>query len=83
MARSGSGRQRIWWVLVRWEGLGHALIGLLFLAPWLGAAVGAISGAIAAKMSDFGVHDNFIKEVGNSIQPGNSALFLLVREATV
>jgi len=59
------------------------LIGLLFLAPWLGAAVGAISGAIAGKMSDFGIDDNFIKEVGNSIQPGNSALFLLVIEATM
>jgi uncharacterized membrane protein len=59
------------------------LVGLLFLAPWLGAAVGAISGAIVGKMSDYGIDDNFIKEVGNSIQPGNSALFLLVREATV
>jgi uncharacterized membrane protein len=59
------------------------LIGLLFLAPWLGAAVGAISGAIAGKMSDFGVDDNFIGEVGNSIQPGNFALFLLVVEATM
>lgn len=58
-------------------------IGLLFFAPWLGLAVGAITGAISGKMADIGVDDNFIKEVGQTIQPGNSALFLLVRSATV
>lgn len=59
------------------------LIGLLFLAPWLGMAVGAASGAIAGKMTDLGINDKFIKDVGSSINPGNSAIFLLVREATV
>jgi uncharacterized membrane protein len=59
------------------------LIGLLFLAPWLGAAVGAVSGALVGKMTDLGIDDNFIKEVGQQIQPGHSALFVLVREATV
>jgi uncharacterized membrane protein len=58
------------------------LIGLLFFAPWLGLAVGAITGAIAGKASDVGVDDKFIKEVGESIEPGHSALFLLVVEAT-
>lgn len=58
-------------------------IGLLFFAPWLGLAVGAITGAISGKMADIGVDDAFIKEVGQTIQPGNSALFLLVRSATV
>jgi uncharacterized membrane protein len=59
------------------------LIGLLFLAPWLGAAVGALSGALVGKMTDLGIDDNFIKGVGQQIEPGHSALFLLVREATV
>jgi len=58
------------------------LIGLLFWAPWLGLAIGAVTGAIAGKMSDVGVDDKFIKEVGDSIEPGNSALFLLVVDAT-
>jgi uncharacterized membrane protein len=58
------------------------LIGLLFFMPWMGLAVGAISGALAGKFSDIGVDDSFIKEVGAAIEPGNSALFLLVREAT-
>jgi uncharacterized membrane protein len=58
------------------------LIGLLFWAPWLGLAIGAASGAIAGKLSDTGVDDNFIKEVGETIEPGHSALFLLVEDWT-
>jgi len=58
------------------------LIGLLFWAPWLGLAVGAATGAVAGGLSDVGVDDKFIKEVGETIDPGNSALFLLVREVT-
>ena len=58
------------------------LIGLLFFMPWLGLAVGAVTGALAGKFADIGVDDKFIKEVGQKIQPGNSALFLLVRSAT-
>lgn len=58
------------------------LIGLLFWAPWLGLAIGAISGAVAGKFSDIGIDDDFIKEVGATIEPGNSALFLLVADAT-
>jgi uncharacterized membrane protein len=58
------------------------LIGLLFFAPWLGLAVGAVTGALAGKFTDIGVDDRFIKEVGATIQPGNSALFLLVEDVT-
>jgi uncharacterized membrane protein len=57
------------------------LIGLLFLAPWLGLAIGAATGGLAGKFHDMGVDDNFIKEVGAAIEPGNSAIFLLVRQA--
>ena len=59
------------------------LIGLLFLAPWLGLAVGAVTGGLAGKFHDIGIDDNFIKEVGGAINPGNSAIFLLVRQAVV
>jgi len=58
------------------------LIGLLFWAPWLGLAIGAITGAIAGAASDIGIDDKFIKEVGSTIEPGHSALFLLVRQVT-
>ena len=58
------------------------LIGLLFWAPWLGLAIGAVTGAVAGGLTDIGVDDKFIKEVGNQIEPGHSALFILVRKAT-
>src|SRR6478609_8224112 len=40
------------------------LIGLLFLAPLFGMAIGAASGAAAGAFSDSGVDDNFMKELG-------------------
>ena len=58
------------------------LIGLLFFAPWLGLAIGAVTGALAGSLTDIGVDDKFIQEVGNSIEPGYSALFILVRKVT-
>ena len=58
------------------------LIGLLFWAPWLGMAIGAASGALGGALRDYGVDDGFIKEVGSTIEPGNSALFLLVNSWT-
>jgi uncharacterized membrane protein len=58
------------------------LIGLLFWMPWLGLAMGAITGAIAGKFSDIGIDDQFIKSVGSEIQPGSSAIFLMVAGAT-
>lgn len=58
------------------------LIGIIFWMPWLGAVIGALSGAISGHFSDIGVDDGFIKEVGDTIEPGHSALFLFVKEAT-
>jgi uncharacterized membrane protein len=58
------------------------LIGIIFWMPWLGLAIGAASGALGGHFSDIGVDDKFIKEVGNTIEPGHSALFLLVISAT-
>ena len=59
------------------------LFGLLFFIPILGLAVGAAMGAIAGTMSDVGIDDKFIKQVGESITPGTSALFLLTSHAVL
>ena len=53
------------------------LIGLLFLAPLVGMAVGAASGAVAGKMTDTGVNDKFMKDLGAKLQPGHAALIAL------
>lgn len=58
------------------------LIGMLFLNPLLGMAVGAGAGALSGKLSDIGIDDTFMKELGESFQPGTSAIFVLVRKAT-
>ena len=54
-------------------------IGLLFLAPLLGMAIGAASGAAAGKVTDAGVNDNFMKELGEKVAPGGAALIYLGR----
>ncbi len=53
------------------------LIGLLFLAPLVGMAIGAASGALAGKLTDTGVNDKFMKELGAKLQPGKAALIAL------
>ena len=58
------------------------LVGLLFLNPLVGAAVGAGSGALAGYLTDYGINDAFMRDVGQKLQPGGSAVFLLVREMT-
>jgi uncharacterized membrane protein len=58
------------------------LIGMIFLNPLLGAAIGAGAGALSGKLSDVGIDDQFIKELGETITPGTSALFVLVRKST-
>lgn len=63
-------------------GFWGTLVGLLFLNPLVGAAVGAGSGALAGYLTDYGINDNFMREIGQKVSPGGSALFLLVREMT-
>jgi len=58
------------------------LIGLLFLAPLLGMAVGAASGAITGKLTDVGVDDSFLKELGEKLEPGMAAVIVLVHRST-
>jgi uncharacterized membrane protein len=59
-----------------------ALIGLLFLNPLVGAALGAAAGAAGGALTDIGIDDDFMKKVAEVLQPGNAALFLLVRKMT-
>jgi uncharacterized membrane protein len=58
------------------------LIGLLFTNPLLGAAMGASTGALRGKFTDIGINDQFMKDLGATLTPGTSALFLLVRKST-
>lgn len=63
-------------------GFWGTLIGLIFLNPLLGAAVGAGAGAVSGATTDIGINNNFMKGLADSFKPGCSALFVLVRKAT-
>jgi len=58
------------------------LIGMLFLSPLAGFAIGAGSGALSGKLSDIGINDQFMKDLGATLLAGTSALFVLVRKST-
>jgi uncharacterized membrane protein len=67
-----------------WGGMFGTLVGLVFLNPLLGlvsgAALGAGSGALSGKLADYGINDDFIRSVGQTLRPNTSALFVLVRK---
>jgi uncharacterized membrane protein len=69
-----------------WGAMWGTLIGVLFLNPLAGllsgAAFGAGAGALSGALSDYGIDDEFIRSLGATIQPGSSALFVLVRRVT-
>lgn len=58
------------------------LIGMLFLNPLAGFAIGAGSGALSGKLSDIGINDQFMKDLGATLASESSALFVLVRKST-
>jgi len=58
------------------------LIGVIFLNPLLGVAMGAGAGALSGAMTDLGINDQFMKDLGNSLPEGGSAVFVLVRKVT-
>ncbi|MFN7229722.1 MAG: DUF1269 domain-containing protein [Synechococcaceae cyanobacterium] len=62
-------------------GFWGTLVGLLFLNPLLGAAVGAGVGAASGALSDLGIDDGFLREVGDTLPQGSAALCVLAREA--
>lgn len=63
-----------------------ALAGLLLLNPLAGMAVGGLAGAgfgaLSGSLSDYGINDEFIKNLGKTIPKGSSALFMLIRRST-
>jgi uncharacterized membrane protein len=60
------------------------LVGLLFLNPLAGFAVGGLigagTGALSGSLIDYGIDDKFIRSLAETLQPNSSALFMLVRK---
>jgi uncharacterized membrane protein len=63
-----------------------AIVGLLFLNPLAGMALGGIAGAsmgaLSGHLTDYGIRDDFIRKLGETIPEGSSALFVLFKKAT-
>ena len=60
-------------------GLG-LLLGTVFF-PLGGLVLGLAGGALVGKAMDLGVDGKFVKDVGEKIEPGTSALFILAHDA--
>ena len=58
------------------------LFGILFFVPIFGMAVGAGLGALFGKLEKTGVDREFQEQVRDMLQPGTSALFLVVEKVT-
>ena len=63
-----------------------ALAGLLVLNPLAGMAAGGLAGAgfgaLSGSLADYGINDDFIKQLGKELGENSSALFVLVKSAT-
>lgn len=58
------------------------LFGLLFFIPVFGIAIGAGLGALMGKITKSGIDKEFQDQVRGMLQPGTSALFLMVDKVT-
>ena len=60
---------------------GASLAVTLTAGTLSGAAIGATAGVVGAEAEkeDYGISDDFVHEVGNLVQPGDSAIFALLR----
>lgn len=63
-------------------GFWGTLVGMLFLNPLFGFAIGAGAGAISGALSDVGIDDNVMKKLAETLQPGTAALCVLIRQMT-
>ena len=60
------------------------LVGMLFLNPLAGFAVGGLigagTGALSGSLVDYDIDDDFIRPLASTLKPDSSALFVLIRK---
>jgi uncharacterized membrane protein len=67
---------------VTWGMLWGALFGLLFFVPVFGLAIGGAFGALFGAIEKVGIDKQFQQQVRDMLQPGTSALFMIVDKVT-
>jgi uncharacterized membrane protein len=65
-----------------WGGFWGLLFGLLFFIPFAGLAIGAGLGALFGHMGEKGIDKAFQEQVREYLQPGTSALFMVIEQVT-
>jgi len=65
-----------------WGGFWGLLFGLLFFIPFAGWALGAGMGALFGHLGSKAIDKEFQEQVRNHLQPGTSALFMVIEQAT-
>jgi uncharacterized membrane protein len=62
--------------------VGAVIGGILgFAFPLAGMAIGAAAGALVGRLADTGVSDTFVSEVKETLRPGRSAVFLVIKQS--
>jgi uncharacterized membrane protein len=57
------------------------ILGMMVLNPLFGSVAGAAVGASVASLADVGINDEFMKELGETLKPSSSALFVTIRRS--
>ena len=65
-----------------WGGFWGLLFGLLFFIPFAGLAIGAGFGALFGHLGKNMIDKEFQDQVRDYVQPGTSALFMIIEQAT-
>jgi uncharacterized membrane protein len=65
-----------------WGGFWGLLFGLLFFVPFAGLALGAGFGALFGHLGEKAIDRDFQEQVREHVQPGTSALFMVIEQAT-
>ena len=65
-----------------WGGFWGFLFGFLFLIPLAGWAIGAALGAWRGSLNETGIDTAFQQQVREYLEPGTSALFMMIEHAT-
>lgn len=63
-------------------GVWGLLIGALLANPIIGIVVGTGIGAFGGVTADIGINDDFIEELGQTLSPDSSAVFILAKQTT-
>jgi uncharacterized membrane protein len=58
------------------------LVGMLFMNPLFGFAIGTGAGALSGALSDVGIDDSVMKKLAETLKPGTAALCILVKQMT-